>query len=639
MKNPVRQKHGQEHSSARSSCDSNEHETPVELTDNANSTKGTVELTVPQRQPEEDRPEGDDDPYVPKSERRGLFPQICLVREKKEPRDYNASIKMLIVFTISFAAMVGPMGGSIFLPAITNIAADFGATKGIVNVSYGLYVLSLGIFPIWWSSISEQFGRRTVYIVSFTMYCGFLIGCARSSSMGMLMAFRILSGAGAAAVQAVGAGTISDLYINEQRGRALGYFYLGPLMGPLVGPLAGGAIVERFQWQGTQWFVMILCGAILLFILFCLPETLRVTRVPKTVIEKEFEVDAAEKQHKQRQHEPDQKAEKQQKQQQETGQKDDVECSQSEFPAVLGRRPSISSLASFVSRQNPAESDLIGDTMAPCLSHTNTNQDNSGQGTQNATSAPKRDHDRPILIEFSSLTRKEQAYLLVIKPLHSLKFLKYPPVLLSILYGSFCFFCLYMLNVSIESVYTAAPYNFGPVIIGLMFVPNSLGYVISSILAGRYSDRVVTRVRAANNGRFIAESRYAEHVFFGGLLYPLALILFGWTAYYKVFWFVPLVGTFLYGLASMIIFGTTMTYLVDALPGRGSSGVAVNNLVRMVLAAVSTFIAQPLQSAMGVGWLFTMLGLVGLVLLSLIMLVKVKGKKWRESVDLDDLYS
>lgn len=588
----------------------------------------TPENEIPEsKQDDEDDKESD---FVPRNERGGLFPEVCLIRERKLPQNYNSKIKLLITFAVSFAAMVGPMGGSIFLPAMQDIAKDLNTSKDVVNVSYGLYVLSLGIFPIWWSSISEQFGRRAVYVISFTMYTGFLVGCAMSSSIGMLMGFRILSGAGAAAVQAVGAGTIGDIYINTERGTAMGYFYLGPLVGPLIGPLAGGAIVTRWGWKGTQWFLTIVSGVILGMILFCLPETLRQEAIPshhaqpaRDIEETGFEEKVSE----------DKVSEKK------VPREEEEEAESSPIERHLSAKSQSSR-----NIDGSAESDLIGDTVVPCMS-----QAYSYRSEANEQAAAASAEDKPVLtmkqqgisqgaVDFGSLSTKSQAYLLVIKPLHSLKFLTYPPVLCSVLYSSFCFFCLYFLNVSLESLFTGSPYNFGPVIVGCTYLPNSVGYVVSSLVGGRWSDRVVKKVKARNNGVFIAESRYASHVFLGAFLYPLAIIMFGWTAEKRLGWYVPLIASFLYGLSSMIIFGTAMTYLVDALPGRGSSGVAVNNLARMVLAAVATFVASPLEDALGYGWMYTMWGIIGLSLVGLIVLIKVKGKEWREKVNLDELY-
>ncbi|KAF5101944.1 hypothetical protein D0Z00_000599 [Geotrichum galactomycetum] len=383
--------------------------------------------------------------------------------------------------------------------------------------------------------------------------------------MGMLMAFRVLAGAGAAAVQSVGAGTIGDMYIPTKRGVAISYFYLGPLVGPLVGPLAGGAIVERWGWKGTQWFMVIIGAVILMLLLFLLPETLREEEIP-----------------------------------------------------------SFQKVPTKTSEQEKTEAPL----------------DRVLTGTEENVPDSKPDAATTALQEFNMANPSRKAFLLFVRPLKSVKFLTYPPVLLAISYNGFCFFCLYFLNVSIESLYTGAPYNFSPVIVGLMYLPNTIGYIISSVLSGRYSDKVVRSVKAANNGVFIPEARFAAHVFIGAIMYPLALILFGWTAQYRVFWFVPLIGSFLYGMSSMIIFGTCMTYLVDALPGRGSSGVAVNNLVRMVLAAVSTFIAQPMQeSKLGFNWLYMLWGLSGLCSIVLLFSIRKWGNKWRTRADFQKLYS
>ena len=45
---------------------------------------------------------------------------------------------------------------------------------------------------------------------------------------------RILAAGAGASVQAVGAGTLADIYIPQERGKAMGWFYLGPLTGPLI---------------------------------------------------------------------------------------------------------------------------------------------------------------------------------------------------------------------------------------------------------------------------------------------------------------------------------------------------------------------------------------------------------------------
>lgn len=103
---------------------------------------------------------------------------------------------------------------------------EFDSTEAVTNLSVALYMLSMAIFPLWWSAFSETAGRRTIYLSSFAMFVIFSILSAVSKSIAMLTVFRMLSGGAAASVQAVGAGTIADVWDVFERGKAMGWFYL-----------------------------------------------------------------------------------------------------------------------------------------------------------------------------------------------------------------------------------------------------------------------------------------------------------------------------------------------------------------------------------------------------------------------------
>jgi MFS family permease len=98
---------------------------------------------------------------------------------------------------------------------------------------------------------------------------------AVSVNISMFIVFRILMGGAAASVQAVGAGTIADIWEPKERGKAMGIFMLGPLCGPGVAPIIGGALTQAFGWRSTQWYLTIFGGVEIVLILFCLPETLK----------------------------------------------------------------------------------------------------------------------------------------------------------------------------------------------------------------------------------------------------------------------------------------------------------------------------------------------------------------------------
>ena len=138
------------------------------------------------------------------------------------------------------------------------------------------------------------------------------------------------------------------------------------------------------------------------------------------------------------------------------------------------------------------------------------------------------------------------ARMLLIDPLKIVLYLKYPAVLLSIYYAAITFGSLYVLNISVTYSFERDPYNFSTLIVGLLYIPNSVGYIISSIVGGRWMDRIMKREarkarRQSSDGKWIylPEDRMRENAWLGAFMYPSALIWYGWTTEKGVFWLAP----------------------------------------------------------------------------------------------------
>jgi uncharacterized membrane protein YciS (DUF1049 family) len=136
--------------------------------------------------------------------------------------------------------------------------------------------------------------------------------------------------------------------------------------------------------------------------------------------------------------------------------------------------------------------------------------------------------------------------IIFIDPLKIILYLRFLPVLLSVYYASIAFGSLYVLNISVEHTFAEAPYNFSTIIVGLLYIPNSLGYMVTSIFGGKWMDSIMQReAKKANRydekGRLILrpEDRMRENAWLGAFLYPAALIWYGWAAEKGVFWLVP----------------------------------------------------------------------------------------------------
>ncbi|KAH3674248.1 hypothetical protein WICMUC_003406 [Wickerhamomyces mucosus] len=559
--------------------------------------------------------------------RRGILARFTIIPEFKDARDYPPKLKLLLVSVIACAAVVGPMGTSIILPAIEDIKKELNTTTMRVNVAVGVYLLSLGVFPLWWSSFSETLGRRSVYVVSFTLLIAFCIGCALAPTINSLIGFRILAGACSASVQSVGAGTIADLFKPEERGRALGLYYLGPLMAPLLSPIIGALLLIRWDWRSTQWFVVILAATIDVLLILLLPETLR-------------QEDNKEKIRKILQ---DRRLHRNKFGEVETN---DLESNKDSIEA-----------SNDVSNDDTVDEDInSGDeeeeqAISRIITRISTSRSqyyNDEINSHDPRLASIQQHDQRALEEsikqelFQKSTFKQRlkkdCYFYLVKPLKSVYFLSYPPVCLSISFSAISFGILYLVNMTLEYEYSRDPYNWKSLYVGFAYIPNSVSYIIASIFGGRWTDYLLKQYKAKHNGFYAPEARLSYNILSAVITFPIALMILGWCFQYHTFWVTPLVGTAIFGYASMMTIGPTVTYLVDTLPGRGSTGVALNNLVRMIMATLAVFIVEPLINAIGPGPMFSLMTGIVLVSSSVLLIIKLRGTYWRENFDLQALY-
>ncbi|KAJ9090969.1 hypothetical protein QFC19_009315 [Naganishia cerealis] len=576
---------------------------------------------------------------VPVKQRRGLLSWITVIPEYEDARDYPDKLKAVLVFIIAFVATTGPMGTSILMPAIDDVVKDLETSVAIVNVSVGVYLLALGIFPMWWSTFSERFGRRSIYIISFTLFCCFSIGAALSPTVQALIGFRVLCGMASSSVQAVGAGTVGDLYSQHERGRAMGVFYLGPLMGPFLAPILGGAVAQAWGWRATQWLLVIFSGCSAVFVIFGLPETLR-TQDSLTAVR-----DMLAKRNEE-----------------ETSTDQEIETG---IPANITNTPgnhdvvdkqllrNISRMSEELSRHqslnvdHDAFDDAVTDTVMPTLTRLTTSRSTYSRRIAQEVYQDKLErisntHNSSIaLADHEKMTWKDvqtATYDVLIRPLHALVLLTYPPVFLVITYSAISFAVVYFFNMTITYEYGRPPYNFSTIIVGLMYIPNSVTYVMASIIGGRWNDKLLRDYADKHDGELVPESRISWNVVVAVVLFFPACLIFGWCLRYGEHWVTPLIGTAIFGFASMLIIGTTVTYLVDTLPGKGATGVALNNLCRQILAAIATFVVEPALSTIGPGILLSIL--LGIMTLAAVTLVYLKrnGQYFREHYDLAKYY-
>ncbi|KAG1729679.1 MFS general substrate transporter [Suillus lakei] len=173
-------------------------------------------------------------------------------------------------------------------------------------------------------------------------------------------------------------------------------------------------------------------------------------------------------------------------------------------------------------------------------------------------------------------------------------------------------------------------YDYDALKTGLVLLAYGIGCVSGSILGGRWSDRTLARLKAANGGISFPEMRL-ESTKIAMVWSPLSVIGYAWVCQERVNVAAVCVMLFLAGFLSVWIYASTLAYLVDANIGRSSTAVATNSSFRGLFAFAAAEIAVPLQDTIGDGGLYTLWAGLLVVAECMILLVTYKGKKWREA--------
>lgn len=172
-------------------------------------------------------------------------------------------------------ATLSPIASTILAIGATEITKEFKLTNAkLPSLPTALYVLGIGSGPLVLAPFSEIYGRRVIYLASFACFTALNVGCALSPNIAVLSTLRFFSGIAGSVGPSLSAGSVGDMFVVEERGKAQALASFGPVFGPVIGGLIGGFIVYHTHgWRWLLWVVAITAGTVTSLGIFFLRET------------------------------------------------------------------------------------------------------------------------------------------------------------------------------------------------------------------------------------------------------------------------------------------------------------------------------------------------------------------------------
>jgi EmrB/QacA subfamily drug resistance transporter len=158
----------------------------------------------------------------------------------------------LILAAVMLASFMIAIEATIVSTAMPQIAGQLGQLQYYAWV-FSSFLLAQTATTVVFGKLADLYGRRSVLLVGIGIFLLGSILCGFAWSMPALIAFRLIQGLGAGAIQPVSITVIGDLYAAHERGKVQGWLASVWGISSVIGPLAGGLIIQHVSWAWIFW--------------------------------------------------------------------------------------------------------------------------------------------------------------------------------------------------------------------------------------------------------------------------------------------------------------------------------------------------------------------------------------------------
>src|SRR5215213_3734185 len=157
--------------------------------------------------------------------------------------------RWFILVGLITAAIMEVLDTTIVNVALPQMAGNLGATREEVAWVSTSYILANVIVLPMTAFFTERFGRKRYLTFSIILFIAASVLCGTATSLGQLVLWRLLQGAGGAALLSTAQATLRQIFPREEQGIVQSIFVLGIVVAPTLGPTLGGYITDNASWH------------------------------------------------------------------------------------------------------------------------------------------------------------------------------------------------------------------------------------------------------------------------------------------------------------------------------------------------------------------------------------------------------
>ncbi len=160
----------------------------------------------------------------------------------------------LIAVVVALAAFMEVLDTSIANVALPYMAGNLGASNDQSTWVLTSYLVSNAIILPISGWLAGTLGRKRFFMACLGVFTVSSLLCGLAPSLGLLLLFRVLQGAGGGGLQPMAQAILADTFPPQQRGLAFALYGITAIMAPTIGPTLGGWITFNYSWR--TWFLV-----------------------------------------------------------------------------------------------------------------------------------------------------------------------------------------------------------------------------------------------------------------------------------------------------------------------------------------------------------------------------------------------
>ncbi|AWK51731.1 MFS transporter [Clostridium beijerinckii] len=158
----------------------------------------------------------------------------------------NRWVILAVVVLLPFMATLDSTIVNVALPVMVNIFSVNMSSIQLIVICYLITIVSTILF---FGRLGDIKGKSIIFNFGLFIFTIGSLFCGLSKNLTSLILFRIIQAIGASAAMANNQGIITQVFPDNERGRALGISATFIALGTMIGPPLGGFIVSYLSWN------------------------------------------------------------------------------------------------------------------------------------------------------------------------------------------------------------------------------------------------------------------------------------------------------------------------------------------------------------------------------------------------------